>query len=81
MLRQSDGTDLLPVTHGWQMACSLRRFEQEAANIGFVARIVPAPKGLGESFRPPVLRWMPSTEGYRQVRRVGRELLWRVSGA
>ena len=81
MLRKEGITDLLLVTHGWHMARSLRAFEEEAARIGFVGRIVPAPMGLGESLGTPVLRWMPSPDGYRQVHRVLRELLGRVSGA
>ena len=81
MLRKEGITDLLLVTHGWHMARSLRAFQEEAARIGFVGRIVPAPMGLGESLGTPVLRWMPSPEGYRQVHRVLRELLGRVSGA
>ena len=81
MLRKEGITDLLLVTHGWHMARSLRAFQEEAARIGFVARIVPAPVGLAESLSTPVMRWMPSPEGYRRVHRVLRELLGRVSGA
>ena len=81
MLRKEGITDLLLVTHGWHMARALRAFEQEAARTGFVARIVPAPMGLGEGVGSPVLRWMPSTEGYLSVHRILRELLGRVSGA
>lgn len=81
MLRKEGITDLLLVTHGWHMARSLRAFEQEAARIGFVARIVPAPMGLGEVSGGSLLRWMPSVNGYRQVHRALRELLGRLSGA
>jgi len=81
MLRKEGITDLLLVTHGWHMARSLRAFEQEAARIGFAARIVPAPMGLGEELGTSVLRWMPSPDGYRRVHRALRELLGRVSGA
>ncbi len=81
MLRKEGITDLLLVTHGWHMARSLRAFEQEAARTGFAARIVPAPMGLGEDLVGPVLRWMPSVNGYRQVHRALHELLGRISGA
>jgi hypothetical protein len=37
--------------------------------------------GLGEGLGRPVLRWMPSIDGYRQVNRALRELLGRMSGA
>ena len=64
---------LVVVTHGWHMPRALRAFEQAAREQRCGWEVVPAPMGLAQRVERPVLRWMPSSEGFLLVRAVVRE--------
>lgn len=74
VLLQRDGIQqVLLVTHGWHMPRARRAFEEAAAHSVPVFRVVPAPMGLATGQDRPVLRWLPSSEGFSKVRRALRE--------
>jgi uncharacterized SAM-binding protein YcdF (DUF218 family) len=72
-LRNSRVERLVVVTHGWHMARALRAFKDAAQHNGAKWEIVPAPMGLAQRVERPVLRWLPSSEGFLLVRAVLRE--------
>lgn len=78
LLRDAGVREVLLVTHGWHMPRARRAFDQAARD---ALRIVPAPMGLAPSGMRPVLRWMPSEEGFRLTHRVWREQLGLWLGA
>jgi len=78
LLRAAGLREVLLVTQGWHMPRALRAFDQ-AARDGL--RIVAAPMGLAPHAMRPVLRWMPSEEGFRLTHRVWREQLGLWLGA
>lgn len=81
-LLHSEGiTEVFLVTHGWHMQRSLRAFTEEAAKVGFAARIVPAPMGMAANDGQAWLQWLPSPDGYRRVHQVLREMLGWLAGA
>lgn len=73
-------TDVVLVTHGWHMQRALRDFEAEVRRGGSAIRLLPAPMGLARS-DPGALRWLPSHQGFTQVRMVLRERLGLLVGA
>jgi uncharacterized SAM-binding protein YcdF (DUF218 family) len=76
MLRKQGGVQkLVLVTHGWHMPRALRAFTLEAQRQQAGWEIVPAPMGLAAQVERPVLRWIPSSEGYLLMRAVWREKL------
>lgn len=81
LLKPEGITDVLLVTHGWHMRRALRDFEQEAARAGMTLRITPAPMGMATDSDDPVLRWMPSPDGFRRVHQALREMLGLLAGA
>lgn len=81
LLQREGITDVFLVTHGWHMRRALRAFADAAALGGSGARIVPAPMGMAAAKERPVLRWLPSPEGYRRVHQVLREMLGTLAGA
>lgn len=82
LLQREGISDVLLVTHGWHMLRARRDFEQEAARAGRVMRIVPAPMGMpADADTVPVLRWLPSTDGQKRVRRALREWVGWFAGA
>ena len=66
------------VTHGWHMPRALHAFETAAAG---EMRIEAAPMGLAQGNEQLALRWIPSSAGTTEVRRILRELLGRLAGA
>jgi uncharacterized SAM-binding protein YcdF (DUF218 family) len=72
---QVDVQRVVLVTHGWHMRRSLRALEAAAAHAGAKWEIVPAPIGLASRVERPVLRWIPSSEGFELVRNVLHEEL------
>jgi len=81
LLRNEGITEVFLVTHSWHMRRALRAFANEAALTGFGARIVPAPMGQAAQDARPVLRWLPSPEGYRRVYQALREMIGLLAGA
>lgn len=78
MLKRAGITHIVLVTHGWHMPRALRAFE-DAAGVGM--RIEAAPMGLAQSNEVAVLRWIPSTAGFQDVRNILHELIGRSAGA
>jgi len=68
---------ILLVTHGYHMPRALRTFESVA---GPDIRIEAAPMGLARRNLLPSLAWIPTMEGFDDMRHVSRELLARVAG-
>lgn len=81
LLRTEGITEVFLVSHGWHMRRALRAFNEEAAKVGFAARIVPAPMGMASDDGQPLLQWVPSPDGYRRVHQVLREMLGMLAGA
>lgn len=73
MLADQGVDQLVLVTHGWHMARALRAFKDAAQHNGAKWEVVPAPMGLAQRVERPVLRWLPSSEGFLLVRAVLRE--------
>ncbi len=72
LLKTEGITQIVLVTHGFHMPRARQVFEEVAAGS---MTITPAPMGLAERLQTPALQWLPSTEGFQDVRRVLRELL------
>ena len=66
------------VTHGYHMPRALRHFEQSA---GSEIRIEPAPMGMAKRGDLPALNWMPTNDGFQDVRNIVRELIGGAVGA
>jgi uncharacterized SAM-binding protein YcdF (DUF218 family) len=75
LLRDSGVRRLVVVTHGWHMPRALRAFREAVSHARLDWEVVPAPMGLAPRVERPVLRWMPSPEGFQLVRAVCREKL------
>ncbi len=73
MLREAAPAQLVLVTHGWHMPRALRAFQQASAAGGAPWEVVAAPMGLAKRTERPVLRWLPSSEGFTLMRAVLRE--------
>jgi len=63
------------VTHGWHMARAQRAFVEAAKRQSETWEVVAAPMGLAQKVESPVLRWIPTSEGFMLVRNVVREKL------
>lgn len=80
-LRESKIDRLVVVTHGWHMPRALRAFHEASGRAGMAWEIVPAPMGLALHTERPILRWLPSAEGFMLVRAVLREKMGLLFGA
>lgn len=69
--------EIVLVTNAWHMRRALRAFEAQAAPRGIT--VVPAPTGYSNNDEPRH-DWLPSTDGYTQVRQALREILGYVVG-
>ena len=78
LLKPAGISHVVLVTHGYHMPRALRAFS-EAAGPG--VQVEPAPMGLARSLATPPLEWMPSSEGFRDVRQLLRELIGSAAGA
>ncbi len=78
MLRQSGITRVVLVTHGWHMPRALADFR--AAADGSVL-VEAAPMGLAKSTASAGIDWMPSINGFTEMRTVLREMAARFFGA
>lgn len=72
MLKSAGIQRIVLVTHAWHMRRAQRAFEQAA---GAQMQINAAPMGYFEPTERTVLDWMPSLEGFAQVRLTLRELI------
>jgi uncharacterized SAM-binding protein YcdF (DUF218 family) len=78
LLRAAGVQHIVLVTHAWHMPRALRAFEQAG---GAVMKITPAPIGAFGANDRAIIDWLPTTEGFEQVRLVVRETLARLVGA
>jgi uncharacterized SAM-binding protein YcdF (DUF218 family) len=78
LLKRDGVREIVLVTHGWHMRRAQRAFEQAAAQS---ITITPAPMGLAPRIERPILRWVPTIEGFVHVRRVLQEGLGLLVGA
>ena len=81
MLKTAGVTDLVLVTHGFHMPRAIRAFQLEAQRADSPMRVWAAPMGLATPSEQPVLRWLPSSDGFRRVRLVLHELAGLLLGA
>ena len=79
LLREAAIERLVLVTHAAHMPRALRAF-QEAAGPGGM-RIEAAPIGLAEAADAPLLRWLPSSKGYTDLRQALHERLGLAAGS
>lgn len=73
--------EVVLVTHDWHLPRAQRAFEQAAAAAGVPLRLTPAPIERAPRIEQPLLRWLPSTEGFRLLREVLRERIGLWMGA
>ena len=78
LLKPAGITHVVLVTNGWHMARALRAFVEAA---GPDVQIEPAPMGLARRLETPALSWMPSADGFREVRETLREVVGKLAGA
>lgn len=81
LLRQQGIRRIVLVSHDWHLARARRAFEAAAREAGVPLEVVAAPVGLAPRIERPLLRWLPSIEGYTLVRRTLHEAIGLVSGA
>lgn len=81
LLRHAQMRRIVLVTHAWHMRRSLRAFEAAIARSGGGITVVAAPMGLAPADLSPVLRWLPTTEGFQSTRTALREMLALIGGA
>ena len=81
LLRPIGIEQIILVTHGWHMPRAHRAFEQARERGTQPLKIVAAPMGLAVPDARPVLRWLPSTEGFRAVHEALHETLGLLFGA
>ena len=81
LLRPQGISEIVLVTHDWHMPRAQRAFEQAAAAAGMRLRVIPAPIGLAPRVEQPLLRWLPSSEGFTLLRQVVRERIGLLMGA
>lgn len=78
LLRSAGINHVVLVTHGYHMPRALRAFT-EAAGPG--VQVEAAPMGLAKNLEAPVLEWLPSATGFRDMRQLLRELVGSAAGA
>lgn len=77
LLADAGVREIVLVTSAWHMRRALRAFEDEAAARGIT--VVAAPTGYSNNDEPR-LDWLPSNDGYVQVRQAVRETLGHAMG-
>jgi len=78
LLKSAGINHVVLVTHGNHMPRALRAF-REAAGAG--VQIEAAPMGLARRLGAPGLEWLPSADGFRDVRQLLRERVGLATGA
>ncbi len=76
LLRAEGVQQIVLVTHAWHMPRALRAFDDAAAGS---LQITPAPMGYLVAQPRAELEWLPTIEGFTQVRLTLRELLARAA--
>lgn len=72
LLRSAGITHIVLVTNAWHMPRAMHHFQREA---GSAMQVTAAPMGFFSATDRPELDWLPSSEGFMQVRMVLHELL------
>lgn len=78
LLKPAGINHIVLVTNGWHMGRALRAFVEAA---GPDIQIEAAPMGLARRLETPTLAWMPSSDGFREVREILREVVGKFAGA
>lgn len=78
MLQRDGIKEVVLVSHGWHLPRGLRAFRDAAAG---TMRITPAPMGLAPPIERPVLRWLPTHQGFVHMRMVMHELIGLLVGS
>lgn len=81
LLKPTNVDQIVLVTHGYHIRRAVRDFERAAQHAGKAVRIIPAPMGLVVSDQRPMLRWMPSNQGFARTRDVLRDAIGMLAGA
>lgn len=81
MLEGQGVSDVILVTHDWHMPRAIRAFEEAAKRNKQPVQIIPAPMGMATTVDRPALDWLPTQEGFDQVRLVLREALGLLFGS
>jgi uncharacterized SAM-binding protein YcdF (DUF218 family) len=77
LLKPAGVTRIVLVTHGWHMRRALRKFHEAARG---EMQIVPAAMGLAPQVERPILRWIPSYQGFSLARQALKEDLGLLLG-
>lgn len=81
-LLQAQGIEqVVLVTHGYHMRRATRNFTRAIAAAGVRMDLVAAPMGLPASGRLDAIDWMPTAEGFQQVRLALHEWIGLLAGA
>ena len=78
LLKPAGITHVVLVTNGWHMARAVRAFVDAA---GPDVQVEAAPMGLARRIDSPTLSWMPSSQGFREMREILREVVGKFAGA
>ncbi len=78
LLRPAGIRHIVLVTHAWHMPRAMRAFTEAA---GGDITIEAAPIGLARRVESPELAWIPSADGFSEMRNVLREAVGRAAGA
>lgn len=81
LLRPMGVERIVLVTHGYHMPRAQRAFQRAAEREGLALQVVPAPMGLGPARVAGFVNWVPTDDGFQQVRLVVHEWLGRIAGA
>ncbi len=80
MLKKDGIQHVILVTHGWHMRRAAQQFKEQVKHQNALITIEAAPMGLGSFSTTPVLRWLPSSEGATQSRRLTLEIMGQILG-
>jgi uncharacterized SAM-binding protein YcdF (DUF218 family) len=81
VLREQKVATLIVVTQDWHMPRAMRDFERVAKSQADPPKLVAAPMGQVTLSNRPVMRWLPTPEGFDQVWNGLHEWIGRLSGA
>ena len=81
VLAKDGVTRVIVVTNGWHMARAMRNFERAMPLGAQPLELIAAPMALAPRIEHPLLRWMPSDEGFALMRQVVRERIGLLVGA
>jgi uncharacterized SAM-binding protein YcdF (DUF218 family) len=78
LMSRAGVTELVLVTHAWHMPRAMRAFAEAGAGR---VKMIAAPMALAPRVDVPLLKWLPSSEGYLHVRAVLRECIGLLMGS